>query len=515
MSAFPGSTLVWVRLAFTGCLGLSALVLFLLLGSGGMAWLIMAAGVLCLSLGWIAFETQIIAPLQGLAQVSGDPVQTLGARISRLEEARNTADAKAKALSERPAEIDATGTVPRDEVLKMLDVLAAGGTPSSTAELQSGLDEFMQRVEAFRSSLGCLTLMAKNPLSDTRMPPEPGWFGACGSEVNAAMELMADRYVERTQAASRVAGVSTQIREGAEAFSARIEAQAAALQQTAATMEQVSATVATNAESASAATKLSSSTAEIASRGRDVADKAVQGMRKIDDSARKISEITSLVDGIAFQTNLLSLNAAVEAARAGEAGKGFAVVASEVRTLAQRAADAARSISELVAESTIHVSEGVTQVEATGSLLVEIQAGIEKVVHSISEISSATREQAAGIGEISQTLSNLDDETQSNAALVTRTIADARQLGVLATTLGAQDAKGSGAVMAPDPEENALANAGEWASDYPDSGALHPPSHKNPDVKSYVPRPSHNLPEGRGGSATALAVADEDGWEEF
>ncbi|MEM9268262.1 MAG: methyl-accepting chemotaxis protein, partial [Pseudomonadota bacterium] len=186
-----------------------------------------------------------------------------------------------------------------------------------------------------------------------------------------------------------------------------------------------------------------------------------------------------------------------------------------VRTLAQRAADAARSISELVAESTVHVSEGVTQVEATGSLLVEIQAGIEQVVNSISEISAATREQASGIGEISQTLSNLDGETQTNAALVTRTIANAHHLGDLAASLGAGTAKPSPSEPALDttakPTEDSVEDPWAEASQTPEEDQ----DQKDEELQTYVPRPSHNLPNRGPLTATALSVADEDGWEEF
>jgi methyl-accepting chemotaxis protein len=205
-------------------------------------------------------------------------------------------------------------------------------------------------------------------------------------------------------------------------------------------LEQIAATARSNAESSARANVLAADTTSRAERGQNVVRETAAAMNRIKDSASKISEIISEIDGIAFQTNLLALNAAVEAARAGDAGKGFAVVAAEVRTLAQRSSQAAKDITCLIGDSANHVTAGVRLTETAGDALNEIVEGLVDVANTIDGISAASREQSVGIGEISQTVSHLDSMTQQNAALSDQSAATARRLsgqaGELADIVG-------------------------------------------------------------------------------
>ena len=211
---------------------------------------------------------------------------------------------------------------------------------------------------------------------------------------------------------------SAEIAAGNANLSTRTEQQAAALEETASTMEELATTVKQNAESAAQANQLAAASMDVAQRGGHNVGQVVATMQGISDNSRKIADIVSVIDGIAFQTNILALNAAVEAARAGEQGKGFAVVAGEVRTLAQRSAQAAKEIKALIETSQDTVTAGSSQVAAAGQTMQEIVASVQRVVDIMSEISAASTEQAGGIDQVSLTISQMDEVTQQNAALV-------------------------------------------------------------------------------------------------
>jgi aerotaxis receptor len=183
-------------------------------------------------------------------------------------------------------------------------------------------------------------------------------------------------------------------------------------------MEQMTATVKGNAETADQANKLSGSASEAAAKGGIAVSQVVGTMTEINESSKRIADIISVIDGIAFQTNILALNAAVEAARAGEQGRGFAVVAGEVRNLAQRSADAAREIKVLIGASVDKVEAGTKLVDDAGHTMNDIVAQVKRVSGLIAEISSATHEQQDGIAQIGQAIGSLDSITQQNAALV-------------------------------------------------------------------------------------------------
>ncbi|MFP1791523.1 methyl-accepting chemotaxis protein [Lonsdalea quercina] len=220
------------------------------------------------------------------------------------------------------------------------------------------------------------------------------------------------------QGAEAIYTGSSEISAGNNDLSSRTEQQAASLEETAASMEQLTATVKQNAENARQASQLALSASETAQKGGQVVDNVVKTMHDIAGSSQKISDITSVIDGIAFQTNILALNAAVEAARAGEQGRGFAVVAGEVRNLAQRSAQAAKEIKTLIDDSVGRVDEGSKLVETAGETMGEIVGAVTRVTDIMGEIASASDEQSKGIDQVGQAVTEMDRVTQQNAALV-------------------------------------------------------------------------------------------------
>jgi len=232
-----------------------------------------------------------------------------------------------------------------------------------------------------------------------------------------------------------VANASAEIAHGNQDLSARTESQASALEETAASMEELSSQVKHNAENAHQANQLASNASITAVRGGEVVGRVVDTMKEINVSSRKISEIISVIDGIAFQTNILALNAAVEAARAGEQGRGFAVVASEVRSLAGRSADAAKEIKNLINASVEKVKHGTALVDEAGSTMTEVVGAIRHVSAMVGEISAASSQQAAGVAQIGESVSQMDQVTQQNAALVEQMAAAASSLRSQANAL--------------------------------------------------------------------------------
>jgi methyl-accepting chemotaxis protein len=225
-----------------------------------------------------------------------------------------------------------------------------------------------------------------------------------------------------------ISTASQEIASGNADLSARTESQASSLEETASSMEELTSTVKQNADNARQANQLAVSASSVAQKGGTVVSQVVQTMGSITESSRKIADIISVIDGIAFQTNILALNAAVEAARAGEQGRGFAVVASEVRNLAQRSAGAAKEIKELISDSVEKVDAGSKLVDEAGQTMDLIVTSIRQVADIMGEITAATQEQSNGIEEVNQAITQMDEMTQQNAALVEEAAAAAESM---------------------------------------------------------------------------------------
>ena len=240
---------------------------------------------------------------------------------------------------------------------------------------------------------------------------------------------------EVRQGADAIHSGASEIAMGNNDLSSRTEQQAASLEETAASMEELTATVKQNAENARQASHLALSASETAQKGGKVVDNVVQTMRDITASSQKIADIISVIDGIAFQTNILALNAAVEAARAGEQGRGFAVVAGEVRNLAQRSAQAAREIKSLIEDSVNRVDLGSTLVESAGETMDEIVNAVTRVTDIMGEIASGSDEQSRGIDQVGLAVAEMDRVTQQNASLVEESAAAAAALEEQASRL--------------------------------------------------------------------------------
>ena len=256
----------------------------------------------------------------------------------------------------------------------------------------------------------------------------PGDTSSVVARMAAMQANLANVVFGVRQNAESVASASTQIAHGNNDLSGRTDEQASALEQTAAAMEQLSSTVKLNAENAVQANQLAQTASTVARQGGDVVGRVVGTMKEINESSGRIADIISVIDGIAFQTNILALNAAVEAARAGEQGRGFAVVAGEVRTLAQRSADAAKEIKTLIHASVERVSAGSLLVDQAGTTMQEVVQSIGRVHEIMSDISRASAEQSAGVAQIGLAVTQMDEATQQNAALVEESAAAADQL---------------------------------------------------------------------------------------
>ncbi|NMM14709.1 MAG: methyl-accepting chemotaxis protein [Rhodoferax sp.] len=248
------------------------------------------------------------------------------------------------------------------------------------------------------------------------------------AQLSAMQKSLSEVVSSVRQGSDGVATASAEIAQGNNDLSARTESQASALEETAASMEQLSATVKQNADSARQANQLAMNASTVAIKGGEVVAQVVGTMKDINDSSKRISDIISVIDGIAFQTNILALNAAVEAARAGEQGRGFAVVASEVRSLAGRSAEAAKEIKSLINASVARVEQGTALVDQAGTTMTEVVSSIKRVTDLMGEISAASNEQAAGVSQVGEAVQQMDQVTQQNAALVEEMAAAASSL---------------------------------------------------------------------------------------
>ena len=274
---------------------------------------------------------------------------------------------------------------------------------------------------------GLLAALSQGDLTVRMHGDYQGVFARMRDDANATAAQLSEIVTRIKQSSRAISSAAGEIASGNSDLS-RTEQQAANLEETAASMEELTSTVRQNAEHARQANQLAIGAHGVASQGGDVVGQVVTTMSAIQASSKKIAEIISVIDGIAFQTNILALNAAVEAARAGEQGGGFAVVASEVRTLAQRSAAAAKEIKGLIDDSVGKVNDGSALVHKAGATMGEIVASVQRVTDIMAEISAASQEQSAGIEQVNQTVVQMDETTQQNAALVEEATAAARAM---------------------------------------------------------------------------------------
>ncbi|WP_440108997.1 methyl-accepting chemotaxis protein [Acidovorax sp. BL-A-41-H1] len=351
-----------------------------------------------------------------------------------------------------------------------------------------------------------------------------------GQLLNALAEMrnsLANTVSTVRQNAEGVASASAQIASGNNDLSARTEQQASALEETAASMEELGSTVRQNADNARTANQLAMTASTVATQGGQVVAEVVETMKGINASSNKIADIISVIDGIAFQTNILALNAAVEAARAGEQGRGFAVVAGEVRSLAGRSAEAAKEIKSLIVASVERVEQGSQLVDKAGATMTEVVSAIRRVTDIMGEISAASSEQSAGVGQVGEAVTQMDQATQQNAALVEEMAAAASALNAQAGELVNAVAvfrlgEGSPSRVAPAPAPRAMRAAPVAARARAAMPAPQPRATAKPAPSRIAAPATGAAPAGTQRGATAAPPAApqagagrEDDWESF
>ncbi len=297
-------------------------------------------------------------------------------------------------------------------------------------DMLTNLNNLMATSEgAFGDVLKISSALAQGDLTQIITTHYPsGTFNNVKNGLNGTVGNLKALVGEIKESSDTINTATREIAAGNNDLSQRTEQQAASLEETAASMTELNSTVQHNAENAKYANQLTANAHEIAEKGRTVVGEVVKTMDGINESSRKVVEIISVIDNIAFQTNILALNAAVEAARAGEQGRGFAVVATEVRSLAQRAATAAGEIQMLISDSVEKVDDGSQLVTQAGKTMQEIVSAVQGVTNVMAEITSASVEQSSGIAQVNQAIAQMDDVTQQNAALVEEAAASAESL---------------------------------------------------------------------------------------
>jgi methyl-accepting chemotaxis protein len=307
--------------------------------------------------------------------------------------------------------------------------LSTEGKEGVLLDLSIGINQLMQTNETSLAEIAqVLQALAKGDLTQMITNDYAGTFGQLKNDANMTVEKLKSIVYQIQSASNSINSGAQEIAEGNNDLSRRTEEQANSLEKTATSITQLTATVQHNAENAKYANQLADAATTIAKKGSDVVGQVVETMDSINESSRKVVEIISVIDNIAFQTNILALNAAVEAARAGEQGRGFAVVATEVRNLAQRAASAAGEIKLLIGDSVDKVEGGSQLVAQAGETMNEIVQAIQCVTTVMTEISAASIEQSSGIAQVNQAISQIDEVTQQNAALVEEAAASAESL---------------------------------------------------------------------------------------
>ncbi|HSH96764.1 MAG: methyl-accepting chemotaxis protein [Methylophilaceae bacterium] len=321
-----------------------------------------------------------------------------------------------------------------------IDVVSAFGEGDFNKPLQifPGKKEFINKaIEQVRSNLAALsedTMILSNAARKGEIEIRAGVerhhgeFAKIIEGINETLDLIVDPILTAKDAVNTINNAAQEISNGNNDLSKRTEIQASNLEETTASMEELSSTVNQNSENTKKANQLANDATSIALKGGDAVNEVIKTMSSLNESAYKIEQITSVINSIAFQTNILALNAAVEAARAGEHGSGFAVVANEVRNLAQRSANAAKEIKQLIDESVGKTAQGATEVAAAGKRMEEIVTAVQKVKSIVEDIAVSTSEQRTGINQINEAVNHMDHATQQNSALVEEVAAAAESL---------------------------------------------------------------------------------------
>ncbi len=327
---------------------------------------------------------------------------------------------------------------PLNIAAQYMDDISKGNIPTKITDhyqgdfnqIKDNLNTCIDAVNRLVSDANMLADAAREGRISTRadVTLHQGNFRQVVEGVNQTLDMIVEPIAAVKLAVETITTAAGEISTGNSDLSARTEQQASSLEETAASMEELAGTVKQNADNAKQANQLALTASGVAVKGGQVVAEVVNTMTGINDSARKIEDIISVIDGIAFQTNILALNAAVEAARAGEQGRGFAVVAGEVRNLAQRSASAAKEIKELITDSVNKTAEGTKLVENAGSTMEEVVTSVQRVADIISEIAAASAEQTTGIDQVNQAVTSMDEVTQQNAALVEEAAAAAESL---------------------------------------------------------------------------------------
>jgi methyl-accepting chemotaxis protein len=330
----------------------------------------------------------------------GDLARATNLAITQIKDALGNVRTAAEAMAQGDFSVDVRKDLP-GELGVMANALGTGITSlrGAVANVREASQELAN---------GNLTIAVRSDL--------PGELGVMAAALNEAVTKLRGAMTDVRETANAVASSSDQLAAASQEISSGAQEQASSLEETAASLEEMTATIKQNADNAQQASQLAGGARTTAEDGGQVVSEAVQAMSAINESSKKIADIITTIDEIAFQTNLLALNAAVEAARAGEQGRGFAVVAAEVRNLAQRSATAAKEIKDLISDSTRKVEAGSALVNASGKTLNEIVAAVKRVTDIVAEIAAASREQSSGIEQVNKAVTQMDQVTQANAS---------------------------------------------------------------------------------------------------